>query len=56
LLIANGRYAAQLELGATVISLLFIVEMGVKLVGLGCKGYWSDGWNKLDGTIVITDG
>ena len=19
---------------------------------LGCSGYWSDGWNKLDGTIV----
>ena len=26
--------------------------MIVKMVGLGCGGYWSDGWNQLDGTIV----
>ena len=46
------RYAAQLEAGATAISCLFIIEMGLKLVGLGCHGYWSDGWNQLDGSIV----
>ena len=26
--------------------------MSVKLIGLGCAGYWSDGWNRLDGIIV----
>ena len=24
-----------------------------KLLGVGCAGYWRDGWNRLDGTIVI---
>ena len=27
--------------------------MELKLLGLGCKGYWSDGWNQLDGVIVM---
>ena len=31
---------------------VFIVEMVLKLVGLGCTGYWSDSWNMLDGVIV----
>ena len=26
--------------------------MAIKLLGLGCTGYWSDGWNQLDGSIV----
>lgn len=47
-----SEYADRLEQGATMISWLFIVEMGMKLLGLGCSGYWSDGWNCLDGTIV----
>jgi hypothetical protein len=28
-----------------VISCLFMAEMGIKVTGLGCAGYWSDGWN-----------
>lgn len=31
---------------------LFIAEMALKIFGLGCATYWSDGWNVLDGTIV----
>lgn len=27
--------------------------MALKIIGLGCEGYWSDGWNQLDGTIVL---
>ena len=38
---------------ATVITLIFILEMGLKLLALGCAAYWADGWNRLDGTIVI---
>lgn len=45
-------YAARLELYATVITWIFVVEMGVKLIGLGCAAYWGDSWNRLDGTIV----
>ena len=48
----SEEYAANLEAAASIISYIFIVEMAVKLVGLGCAGYWSDGWNCLDGTIV----
>lgn len=41
----TATYAANLEQGAMVISCLFIAEMGIKVTGLGCAGYWSDGWN-----------
>ena len=49
----SDAYEAQLEQGQVVISWIFIGEMGLKLLGLGCMGYWIDGWNQLDGTIVI---
>ena len=32
---------------------VFILEMIVKHVDLGVKTYWKDGWNKLDGSLVI---
>jgi hypothetical protein len=44
---------AAIERAGVFISLLFVCEMAVKLVGLGCLGYWADGWNVLDGTIVL---
>ena len=49
----SEEYAADLESAATVITWCFIIEMGIKLIGLGCAAYWADGWNCLDGTIVI---
>lgn len=33
--------------------LVFIVEMAIKLHLMGWKSYWRDGWNKLDGSLVI---
>ena len=48
----SDAYATKLEDAASIISYIFIAEMFVKLLGLGCAGYWSDGWNILDGTIV----
>ena len=48
----SDEYAERLEATASGISWAFILEMAVKLVGLGCAGYWSDGWNCLDGVIV----
>jgi hypothetical protein len=47
----SDAYALRLEVAASVIAWLFILEMGIKLLGLGCGGYWSDGWNRLDGTV-----
>jgi hypothetical protein len=46
-------YAEALELACTAITGLFVLEMALKLCGLGCLGYWSDNWNVLDGTIVL---
>ncbi len=36
-----------------VCSIIFLIEMVVKHIELGFKAYWSDGWNKLDGILVI---
>lgn len=37
----------------TICTLIFLFEMVVKHVEYGVRGYWKDGWNKLDGTLVI---
>lgn len=34
-------------------TIIFIIEMVTKHRQLGLKGYWSSGWNRLDGTLVI---
>ena len=47
------EYEADLEGKATLVSWAFIIEMALKLVGMGCGHYWADGWNQLDGSIVI---
>jgi len=33
--------------------LVFIVEMSLKNIGLGIKGYWSDYFNAFDGAVVL---
>lgn len=37
----------------TIFSYIFIVEMGLKLIGFGIKGYLKDKMNIFDGCIVI---
>ena len=32
---------------------IFIIEMIVKHIYLGFKGYWKSGWNRMDGILVI---
>ena len=49
----SDEYAIKLEDASTAITIAFMVEMALKLCGLGCGGYWADGWNVLDGTIVL---
>ena len=49
----SEQYGRRLELISTALTVIFMVEMAVKLTGLGCRGYWSSGWNQLDGTIVL---
>ncbi len=36
-----------------VLTILFTIEMVIKHVALGILGYWSNGFNVLDGIIVI---
>ena len=39
--------------GDMFITLVFVVEMVMKHIRYGAKGYWSNGWNRLDGVLVI---
>lgn len=34
-------------------TLIFLVEMGLKQIAFGIRGYWKKGWNKLDGVLVL---
>ncbi len=36
-----------------VCTLIFMLEMLLKHIGLGYKRYWNDSWNRFDGTIVL---
>jgi hypothetical protein len=44
---------AALDAASGWITWIFIWEMVLKIYGLGCAGYWGDGWNLLDGCIVL---
>ena len=44
----SEEWAAQVEGAATVITVLFMIEMALKLVGWGARAL-EDGWNQLDG-------
>lgn len=46
----NNAFIDGVDLACTSI---FILEMIVKQVDVGVRAYWKDGWNKLDGTLVI---
>lgn len=46
----NSPLISTLDVACTII---FIIEMIVKLNKYGFKGYWRSGWNKLDGTLVL---
>ena len=38
---------------STLLTWAFILEMCLKLAGIGCAAYWSDAWNTLDGSLVL---
>lgn len=46
----NSRIVTALDAACTIV---FMIEMGVKLRLYGLNGYWRSGWNRLDGTLVI---
>lgn len=49
----SGVNNMALAIADLVCTLIFIIEMVVKQVEYGIKGYWRNGWNRLDGTLVI---
>lgn len=44
---------AVTEIINTVLTIIFIAEMGLKLAGLGVKEYCTDNYNLFDGVIVV---
>lgn len=49
----SGVNCLALSIADLVCTLIFIIEMVVKQVEYGIKGYWRNGWNRLDGILVI---
>ena len=47
------RQCQALDVASFVFTVLFVLEMAVKLVGLGVRGYLSDRVNVFDGVIVV---
>jgi len=52
-LIDSGFAPAVLSVVDIVCVIFFMVEMALKLRESGWKGYWSKGWNRLDGLLVF---
>ena len=48
-----GYETVALEVLDMLCTFIFIFEMIAKHRELGFRGYWRDGWNKMDGTLVI---
>ena len=48
----SQMYAMAVDLIGKCVTWIFILEMALKLVGMGCAEYWMDGWNTIDGVIV----
>jgi len=49
----SGVNSLALSIADLVCTLVFIIEMVVKHIEYGVRGYWRDGWNRLDGVLVL---
>lgn len=49
----SGYYNFWVNLFDVTCTIIFIIEMIVKHAYYGIRGYWSKGWNRLDGILVI---
>jgi len=49
----SDTHALTLAVLNYIFTVIFLLEMVLKHIGLGLKQYWRDGWNRFDGTIVI---
>ncbi len=48
-----GYSALIINIVDVLCTIIFIIEMLVKHIKLGIREYWKDGWNKMDGILVI---
>ena len=49
----SGYESFTISLLDALCTLIFLVEMIIKHMEYGFKGYWKNGWNRLDGILVI---
>ena len=49
----SGYENLYLSIADQLCTLIFLIEMIVKQREYGIREYWKDGWNRLDGTLVI---
>ena len=49
----SGYESRGLDIADSICTLIFIAEMLLKMKVEGFKGYWQNGWNRFDGTLVI---
>ena len=49
----SGHETHLMGLLDSICTFIFLIEMIIKHEELGLHGYWKDGWNRLDGTLVI---
>lgn len=49
----SGHSSTFLNVLDATCTVIFLIEMIIKHCQLGFKGYWSSGWNRLDGILVI---
>ena len=50
---SSSRYADALQVINYIFAGIFTLEAGIKLVGLGCMGYFHLNWNRFDFAIVL---
>lgn len=49
----SGINHLALSIADLVCTIIFVIEMVVKHVEFGFRGYWRSGWNRLDGVLVL---
>lgn len=49
----DGYQSTTISVIDVTCTLIFLIEMLVKHIHLGVRGYWREGWNRLDGTLAL---
>lgn len=49
----SGHDSTWLYIVDTLCTLIFIAEMVLKIYAWSFSSYWADGWNRMDGILVV---